>query len=258
MSEPARPPAREEIAAAIEWWRDAGVDNLYHDDATAWLAQGEPAPAAAPTPAVEPPVAPGPRLAQRPVEEIARPPFGGPEQGWPDRLDRFAPWWLAEPALEIGGTGPRIAPRGLAEPPLMVVVAHPEEEDRDTLLSGEQGRLLLGFLRAAGLEAERVYLASLLPRFTAAPDWVAAAMAGAGKVLAHHIGLVSPQRLLILGGNILPLLGNDTAQEGKTSRHFNHKGRSFPFVEGQGPARLLRSAAARRALWHSWLDGTDG
>ncbi|WP_324260634.1 hypothetical protein U4960_10750 [Altererythrobacter sp. H2] len=258
MTEPCRLPDRDEFAAALAWWRSAGVDHDFADDATDWLAEPD-QPAAAATASVG---GSGPASAARPpappVEIRSAPVLGGEQGGWPEDLATFHHWWLTEPLLEAGGTGPRIVPRGAQGAALMVIVAHPEEEDREALLSGPQGRLLTGFLRATGIGAEQAYLASVVPRFTAAPDWASLGASGAGRLLAHHIGLVQPDRIVFLGRNILPLLGHDTAQEGKTLRRFNHKGRNFPFVEGQGLARLLRSAAARRDLWQSWLDGTDG
>lgn len=256
-----RLPGEQDFAAALDWWREAGVDCDFADDVTDWLAERVAEPVASPAnAAADPaPVQPSRALTPPPPVENASPAqFGGEETAWPATLGAFADWWMAEPSLEAGGTGPRVPPRGVAEPDLMVIVAHPEEQDSASLLSDMQGRLLAGFLRAAGIAPERTYCASLLPRFTAAPDWPHLAAIGCGVVLAHHIDLVQPKRILFLGHNIPPLLGHDMAQEGKTLRCFNHKGRSFPCVEGQGLARLLRSAAARRALWQSWLDGTDG
>lgn len=256
-----RLPGEADLAAAIDWWREAGVDCDFADDATDWLADRVAEPAASPANAAAAPAPVEPFRAPTtspPVENASPVRFGGEETSWPVTLGAFAEWWMAEPSLETGGTGPRVPPRGVAEPDLMVIVAHPEERDSASLLSDMQGRLLAGFLRAAGIAPERAYVASLLPRFTAAPEWPHLGAIGCGAVLAHHIDLVQPKRILFLGRNIPPLLGHDMAQEGKTLRCFNHKGRSFPCVEGQGLARLLRSAAARRALWQSWLDGTDG
>lgn len=261
-SETGRLPSEEDFAAALDWWRDAGVDYDFSEDVTEWLdapvaetvARPSAEAAAAPVPTAAAPQ----RTPPVPVENASPVRFGGDDSDWPSDPAAFARWWLENPSLEIGGTGPRVAPRGPSSPDLMVIVAHPEEQDRDRLLSGPEGNLLAGFLRAAGLAYDRAYLATALPRFTPAPDWAQITASGCGEVLAHHIGLVEPKRILFLGRNIPPLLGHGMAQDGKTLRCFNHKGRSFPYVEGQGLARMLRSAALRRNLWQSWLDGTDG
>lgn len=257
MTDPASLPSHEDFAGAADWWRDAGLEHGFADDATDWLAPPPVSDAdmAAAAGASPPPVRPA---AAAPVEIASPVRFGGDEAEWPQDLAGFAPWWLSNPAVELGGTGPRVAPRGRAQPALMVIVAHPEEEDRDTLLSGPEGRLLAGFLRAASIAPDQAYIASVLPRFTAAPDWSQINASGAADVLAHHVALAAPQRLLLLGDSIPPLLGHGTAQEGKSLRAFNHKGRDYPYVGAKGLARMLRSAAHRRDLWQSWLDGTDG
>lgn len=257
MTDPARLPSSEDFAAAADWWREAGLDHDFACDATDWLA---PPPVSDPdndaaAGALPPPLK---GAAPAPAEIVSPIRFGGDQAHWPQELSAFAPWWLTDPAVELGGTGPRIAPRGNARPALMVIVAHPEAEDRDTLLSGQEGRLLNGFLRAAAIAPDQIYIASVLPRFAAAPDWPQIKASGAAEVLAHHIALVSPQRLLLLGDSIPPLLGHGTAQEGKSLPAFNHKGREYPYVGAKGLARMLRSAVHRRDLWQSWLDGTDG
>ncbi|QYU68649.1 hypothetical protein J4558_00410 [Leptolyngbya sp. 15MV] len=174
---------------------------------------------------------------------------------WPGDLAAFRQWWLADPALEDGGIGPRIAPRGQPGAELMVIVAMPGEEDGEELLSGTHGRLLSGFLRAAKIDETRLYLASVLPRCSPMPDL---ARDGLGAVLRHHAALVAPRRILLLGRNILPLIAHETAQDSAILPGFNHDGRNVPLMEARGPAELLRSARARADLWQQWLDWTDG
>ena len=99
-----------------------------------------------------------------------------------------------EVILESGGTGPRIPPRGSACAELMIVVAHPEEQDQDSLLSGTEGRLLSGFLRAAGIAPERTYCASLLPRHAVADELAAGTLAAvplAERALQQHVVLAT-------------------------------------------------------------------
>lgn len=252
--EPNTLPRASDFAAALGWWCEAGVDLDFTDDATAWLA--EPEPESAKPKAPSPPPAGREKPAAAQVEKI--PQLGGDPAGWPTDLAAFREWWLAEPSLDTGGTGPRMAPRGDAGAALMVVVGEPEREDRDSLLSGPQGKLLAGFLRAAGIASDTVYLATALPRHMPMPDWPQLQAAGVAKLLDHHVGLVDPQRILVFGRNILPLIGHDMAQGSAVLREFNHQGRSIPVMGARGLAELLRSTQARKTLWQRWLDWTDG
>ena len=242
-------PQAEDFAAALDWWREAGVEHDFADEATDWLAAPAPKPEQAP-PAAQLPVPKAP-----PPEPAATPSFGGDPALWPRDLAAFREWWLTDPLVEDGGIGLRVAPRGEAGAALMIVVAMPTEDDTDSLLAGPQGRLIDGFLRAAGIEAGDVYLASALQRYAPMPDL---ARAGLAALLQHHVRIVAPRRLLVLGRNILPLLAHEPPQDPQTLPGFNHDGRNVPLMEARGPAELLRSARARADLWQRWLEWTDG
>jgi len=150
----------------------------------------------------------------------------------------------------------RIAPRGPAQAKLMVLVDYPEAQDRERLLSGPHGKLLDGFLLAAGIDPEHVYLASALPRHTPLPDWAALYAAGLGKVTAHHVQLAAPQRLLMLGSHISPLLGHDPANSAETLRGFNHEGRNIPVLVAPALEDMLARPRQKAVLWQRWLDWT--
>lgn len=241
-------PQAADFAAALDWWREAGVDSDFADDATDWLAAPAPPPEAA---SQQPPAR---KAAPQAVEPPEPPTFGGDPSGWPGDPAAWREWWLGEPALECGGIGPRVAPRGEPGAELMIVVAMPGEEDGETLLSGAPGRLLSGFLRAAGIDEGQVYLASVLPRSSPMPDLSRAGLAG---LLQHHERIVAPRRVLLLGRNILPLLAHEPPQAPANLPVFNHDGRNVPLMEARGPAELLRSARARADLWQRWLDWTE-
>ena len=139
----------------------------------------------------------------------------------------------------------------------MVLVAMPDEGDRETLLSGKTGQLLTGLLAAMGLARDQVYLASVLPARTALPDWEALASAGLGAVLAHHIGLASPQRLLVFGrGGISTLLDNGSAQTAANLGNFNHESGSVPLMFAIDLEALLASPGLKSGLWNRWLEWT--
>ena len=174
----------------------------------------------------------------------------------PQDLAAFVPWWLTEPLLDEGRSGGRIAPQGAAGAKLMVLVEEPEAEDSEALLSGPEGRLLDAMLAAFGLKREDAYLASVLPRHKPAPDWNILMQQGIGQVIVHHIGLAAPERLLVLGGNILPLIGHELPQRPAVLRQFNQEGRTIPMLASWGLPALMRQPRAKPVLWRTWLEWT--
>ena len=256
---PASPDIAAQVAAAFDWWREAGVDSDYADEPTDWLAEE----AAEEAPAPPPPPAPTERAvaAPAPSQRVASPrqdgPIGGDLAGWPTTLEAFREWWLTEPSLDAGGVEARVAPVGKKSPRLMVVVPEPASGEVERVPGGVAGRMLDAFLDAAGVAQEVVYFASALPRHTPLPDWTQLAADGLGAVLAHHVGLVAPERLLVLGRDVLPLLGHDTAQAAPDFRQFSHDGTVIPALAAEAPDSLLRSARMRARLWRRWLDWTD-
>ena len=247
MDDRPAPTLTESIAAAQAWWREAGVDLAYHDEPAAWLSEDE-----------DVPVAEAPPSIRDAAPEPERPPIGGDRASWPADLAAFSRWWLEEASLDEGGTCPRIAPRGEAGAPLMMLVPMPEADDRESLLSGSEGRLLASLAIAMGLAPQQVYFASALPRHTLLPDWEDLAAGGLGKILRHHIALANPARVIVLGTRILPLLGHDPAQAAPAVSELAIQGREVPLLATYAPERLLGNARQRAGLWQRWLEWTDG
>lgn len=236
-------PLETSIAAAQAWWREAGVDLVFHDKPQTWLAE--------PEPEIEAPAA----KAARPAPP-SRPRIGGDRAGWPRDLAGFRDWWLAEPTLDAGGSAARVAPRGPAGAEVMFLVPMPEAGDADALLSGPEGRLLASLATAMGLAPEEAYCAAALPRHAPLPDWDRLAADGLGEVLLHHIALAAPKRLIVLGMRVLPLLGHDPAQGAPAVSEIAIQPRPVPFLATFAPERLLGNARQRAGLWQRWLDWT--
>ncbi|GGC18513.1 hypothetical protein GCM10011371_02580 [Novosphingobium marinum] len=249
-------PPEEAVAAALDWWRLAGVDCDFADEPQEWLA--EPAPVAEKASEKQPEQRDRPVAARKAVPEPKPGPVVPDKAGWPGDLDTFRAWWLAESWLDGGRTGGRVPPRGKAHAELMVVVPEPEAEDGERLLSGAQGRLLDAILAAMGIPAEAACVASALPRHTPMADWDAVAAQGLGEVLRHHIALAAPRRLLVLGNNILPLIGNDTAQRPAVSLNFNHESTNIPLLAARSLPALMSRPAWKAELWRAWLDWSAG
>lgn len=267
QTDPASDP-RLALKAVLDWWREAGVDHAYGDEPRAWLAE-LPAPevAANPSGTAQPEQRAAPPLPAYapPVFAPAGPPAGAQIarlDALPANLADFRAWWLSEPTLDHGQVAGRVPPRGTRHAALMVLVDHPEAEDRERLLSGPQGRLLDAMLRAMGLAGsgvagDAVYVAACLPRHMPLPDWAALEAAGLGQVVRHHIALVQPQRLLVFGRHILPLLGHDPAKSAEPLRCFNHQGVTVPLLSARSLAALADKPRMKARLWQEWLDWTQ-
>lgn len=259
----ADPSFAREFEAALAWWRAAGVDCDFADDATAWLADaplnapsisdksapGKPRPAPAPANGDENP-APRNIAAFAPPAPISlrRDLLG---ESPPADLAAFRQWWLEAPALDAGRLYPRIAPAGAAGAALMVLVPQPEEHDRDKLLEGPQGRLLAKMLAAMGFDESAVYIASALPCHTPLADLALLAAGGMNAVLAHHIGLVAPQRLLVLGTGLEAMLPVNAQQP---LREINHAGGKVPVMLSETLASLMDMPRLKARFWRRWME----
>jgi DNA polymerase len=252
MAAAQNPQLADAIAGALDWWRDAGVDCAFVDDPVSWLSEKAPAgesASALPEPVRKQAVAQPKPVA---VPAIAR----LDPASLPATLEMFTPWWMSEPMLADGPMGRRVAPRGAASAELMVVVPEPEREDEARLLSGAQGKLLDAMLPVFGLDTEQVYFASALPRHLPGADWSALAASGIGDVLARHVALVAPKRLIVFGASVLPLVSHDPPQGPADLRIFNHDSVNVPMLACRSLAALLEQPRWKARVWQAWLEMT--
>ena len=233
------PTLAADYAAALDWWREAGVNLDYSDESTAWLREPEieVEPEAAPPRRTVPRSSAAPAL-ERALTREPGAPIGGDPARWPSDLAAFRDFWLTEPSLDPGSLAERVAPAGEAGAALMVLTGQPDEGDREAIFSGEQGALLTRILRAMGLEESAVYLASALPRCTPLPDWDDLAARGLTALTRHHIALAAPQRLIVFGREAA-LLAQDCR---------------VPTLPAPRLEILARSAPHKRKFWNAWLE----
>lgn len=246
MEQGGNPGLETQLAAALDWWRDAGVDSIFFDDPVNWIAPAADAPGDRP-----PPVD-----VRRPEKRDAPPPdevklF----TELPTNIADFAAWWMTEPTLDGGRTAGRVPPRGTVGAKVMILVAEPEREDGERLLSGPQGKLLDAMLAAIGLSPDDAYVASLLPRHTPHPDWDSLGAQGIGRVAAHHVALVRPGKLIAFGQNIPSLMGNDLPNSSALSRSFNHDGLTVPLLSDRSLGAMLERPRWKAGFWQRWLAG---
>lgn len=248
-------PFARQIGAAFAWWKDAGVDCDFGDEAANWLAEVHPAETPAPTA-----TAPGAVREEPPRHAPHQPPTRPDLLGSapPQDLAAFRQWWLSEPGLDTIGPRGRIAPLGEAGAGLMVLVMDPEAGDNQSLLSGAQGRLLDAMLRAMGMARAEVYLASVLPRHTPMVEADTLIAQGMREVLLHHIALATPQRVVAFGAGIPPLLGHDTSLAAAALPEIFHENRSIPLLVAEGLDSLAAMPRLKARFWRRWLEWTEG
>ena len=236
------------IAAALQWWRDAGVDYSFADEAVSWLAAPEVKSAEVPPTYVPPKVqAPPPRAL-----------IGGDPAGWPQDLAAFQDWWLAEPSLDGGMIEGRVAPRGNAGAALMVLVNQPEAEDGDNILSGPFGKLMSAIVGAMGIDPAEIYVASVLPRHMPHPDWADLATLGLPELTRHHLALAAPQRLICFGRHVSSLLGHDPAKNPDSLTTITHSHGAIPALMAPGLEDLMGRPRIKARLWQALLDWQRG
>jgi uracil-DNA glycosylase len=246
-----------ELAAAMEWWREAGVENDFADDATAWLG------AAASDEAAPPSQDQGPTPAK--PASTAQPVFEKPQSGTVERIDffstgkpqtlqEFEQFWMSAPQLDVIGPRGRIPPRGAAKADLMILVVDPEETDTGKLLSGPQGGLLDRVLAAIGVDHSKAYIASALPRHTPMADTHALAASGMDAVLDHHIALVAPKRLIAFGAGLAPLLAKNVSSADTSLRDTNQDLTRPPVLMSEGLDSLMDMPRLKARFWRRWME----
>ncbi len=223
---------RAEAASALNWWRDAGVDVLVDDDARDWTAR--PAPTAQP----DAPPRPGPKEPE-------------PEAPLPATIEAFLDWRYGAGAPEAAMGEPLAAAEGDVAAPLMIVTDLPEfDGGTPALLDGAAGKLFDRILAAIGQSRESVYL---VPLCAARPitGQVPRDLEGKlGEILRHHVALVAPAHLLLLGqATSRAVLGTDADKNPESLTPFNYSGGQSAVVAIRHPRFLLNKPAAKADAW---------
>jgi len=272
MSRPDLTLARE-FEAALAWWQTAGVDHDFTDDATAWLAPlplGGARDAPRPNASDDSPARREPASDTRPASGTHAPRAAAPApeparaavprrdllgDSPPADLAAFRAWWMETPGLAPATGFARVSPRGVSGAKLMVLVPQPEAGDHASLLSGPQGRLLANILTAMGLDESTVYIASALPCHTPMADLAALAAEGFDAVTAHHVSLVSPQRLIAFGTGLAPMLGPVAEPAGEHGlRVINHEAGKTPAMVSETLDAMMDMPRLKARFWRRWIE----
>lgn len=211
-------------ASALDWWHSAGVDVLVEDEGCNWLGK-----------------------VQAPISHHAAPASGA----LPETLAAFAAWRLGVDAPEAMWGAPLIAAAGPATADLMILLDCPERDDRDTLLGGAAGRLFDRMLAAIGRTRDSVHLAAVCAARPIAGRMPRDTEARLAEIARHHVALVAPKRLLVLGNAASrAVLSVELAEARGSLRALNHKGgKTTSAAASFHPRFLLEKPACKADAW---------
>jgi DNA polymerase len=225
-------PARD-AANVLRWWADAGVDTLVDEAAVPWIERAK-----------------------------ARQPARGASEGaplpaqsllLPKSLPLFIDWLMLPENLAMAGpASQRLRPAGNAQADLMVLLDMPEAGDAAAgkLLSGEVGALFDAMLKAVARDRSQIWLGALLPGRSPTGLIDAAALPQLTEIARHHIALIAPKRLWILGETTSrALLATDLPSARGRKHIFNHEGCTTEAVASFHPRFLLQQPARKKSAW---------
>jgi uracil-DNA glycosylase len=225
------------IASTLDWWVDVGVDTLVEEVPREWLAP------------------PAEKLASAnntaPVRDAGS--SNHTVASLPNTLLAFTDWLITSP--DIPNAGPqaqRVRPLGDFSAGLMIMVDMPDVGDAAAghLLSGEAGALFDKMLQAIGKDRETVYLCALSPGRTPGGQIGADTLETLTAAALHHIALVKPDKLWLMGQSVSrAILGADAAPGHGRLRIFNHDGRNMDAVASFAPRFLLQQPKWKAGAW---------
>lgn len=236
---------REAAASLIGWWRDAGVDTLVDEEPRDWLAPQNSFPARERAVERSDPVALPSRSAPTSLS-------GGEELDLPPTLDALIAWMRESPGVPEARWGrTRLLPAGDPASGLMILTDMPEPGDAEAgrLMAGELGDLFDRMLLAMNRDRSSIWLAPM------------ATVRSVGRIhpkesdrllaiTRHHIGLVAPRRLLLMGETPNRALIGPDWQAGRGAYHSINLGAvSVEAVATFHPRMLLQRPAYKAQAW---------
>jgi uracil-DNA glycosylase family 4 len=223
--------SRAEAASLLGWWLDAGVDAAISEQPRDWLKPSAP-----------------------PVATTLEAP--APTQ-LPDTLEAFQAWLHTAQGLPLDLAGARrIFPHGPSEPEVMLVSEFPAREDASDgkPIGGTAWQLMVKMLAAIGVTEDAAYSASLACFYLPAAKLDAEALERCAELMRHHIALVKPKRLLLLGDTPTRAL---TSLPLASARGKVHRIEGVRGVTTFHPRYLLARPADKALAWRDLLLLTD-
>ena len=244
------------ISSYLGWWHDAGLVESVGDSAQSWLQRDAtdagPVATARRSPSVtsQRPSTAVPATTARVVAQPAT-----RAEPMPDSLEAFDLWLRGPNSLPYGHWSVRpVLPCGPANPEIMLLSDFPDDDDQtdQRLFSGEQGEMITAMLAAIGVDSSVQRHASIA--FTRPPTR-RLAVGEAQSLMAiarHHIALVQPTALLLLGQEGCRLVTSLSAIPAPENQPiFNHNGGNMSVFAIHHPRTLIERPQTKRHAWET-------
>jgi uracil-DNA glycosylase len=215
-----------QAASILRWWADAGVDCLTEDAALPWLNRSK-----------------ATVSDKLPREEAI---------SMPATLAGLDAWLRSAALPLLGPAAQRIPASGQGQAELMILIDIPEagDADRHVLLSGACAEMFEKMLTAINHDRASTYIAALSPARPATAMIPEADLKRLGEIALHHIALVRPKRLWLMGSaTSRAVLGMDLAEARKIKHNINHDGSNVVAVASFAPAFLLQNPRRKADAW---------
>ena len=214
-------------ASTLSWWSDAGVDVIVGEEPRDWLTIA-------------------PKAARK--ASATAPPAKAP---LPAELEQFQAWLMS--STEVPGaapSAPRLGPAGNPEAAIMVLTDFPTLKDFSSgRLISSQG-LFDKMLGAIQLSRENIYLASLSPLRPPTGTLPPEALRRWGEIARHHIALVAPKAVLLLGDVCAKVLVGSAVNQSRSKWHeIETNGARFRALVTLKPEQLSLQPNLKKLAW---------
>jgi uracil-DNA glycosylase len=225
-----------DASSLIGWWAEMGVDTFIDEAPVPWLSRV----AAKPVPVAD-------VISIHVDAPVAQP--------MPTTLAEFTHWLMtADIVADAGNPARRIAPSGDVDADVMVLIDMPEASDHETLLSGDAGILFDKMLSAIGLNRSGIYLASVTPARPPSGMIDENAMPRLSEIALHHVKLVAPKSLWLLGRAPSRAITGLNEIEARGRLHkINHDGGTIDAMASLHPRNLLQNPGRKASVWADML-----
>ncbi len=241
--------AIEQIESLHDWWSLSGVDLHYKHDPSSLLEVENSAGSVPETPPTET-IAPT-EIKPPPTDEKPQP--RTQNEAFPNQYEDFISW-LSRPEnlIEAPWSQNQVLPWGMVEPDIMIIVAMPEQDRsaQNSLFSDKSTALLTNMLKAIGCDSEKTYFASLSlgrsfdgriePRYHEPLK----------KRILHHIGLVRPKKIIVLGETPSLLFFDQNLLTARKNKQFvNHISSKTEAIATFHPRILIERPEFKAEAW---------